>query len=212
MWAGHRPPWRSVRLAQPAAPMKHNLTAQREESHCVSCGSMSTASSTYPPAFLTFIGMCGAFPVRWISVMNGSPRSNSGMRLRLLNCSSIHIRPGLPDSVFSSDATTAGVDDWPRTSDRRHIRAELYQLSYINALFGKTWQAALLSRCLFTAHVFASTSELRASRLASQTSRPFAGPCFSCNRLPHTGDFLKRFDAYTKWIPSTWVGICIHVL
>lgn len=118
------------------------------------------ASSTYPPAFLTFIGMCGAFPVRWISVMNGSPRSNSGMRLRLLNRCSIHIRPGLPDSVFSSDATTAGVDDWPRTSDRRHIRAELYQLSYINTLFGKTWQAALLSHCLFTAYVFAPTSEL----------------------------------------------------
>lgn len=30
MWAGHRPLWRSVRLGQPAAPLKHNRTAQRE--------------------------------------------------------------------------------------------------------------------------------------------------------------------------------------
>ena len=40
-WAGHRPLLRSVRLGQPAAPLTHNLTVQREESHCVSCGSMS---------------------------------------------------------------------------------------------------------------------------------------------------------------------------
>ena len=30
MWPGHRPLWRSVRLGQPAAPLKHNRTAQRE--------------------------------------------------------------------------------------------------------------------------------------------------------------------------------------
>lgn len=31
---------------KPAAPLKRNLTAQREEFHCVSCGSMSTGVKT----------------------------------------------------------------------------------------------------------------------------------------------------------------------
>lgn len=87
--------------------------------------------------FLTIIGKCGAFPVRWISCTNSSSHSDSGMRLRLLSCDPICIRPGPPNSVFSSYATTAGVDDWPRTSDRSHIRAELYLLSYINTLLAR---------------------------------------------------------------------------